>query len=90
MTDVPNIDLSDYFTGALAEAPDGDVYAAVMKPVERELLRRVGEHYRGNQVRMARTLGINRNTLRKKLKEHEMDVGTRRGYRQPAAEVATR
>jgi two-component system nitrogen regulation response regulator GlnG len=41
--------------------------------VEKPLLRAVMRETRGNQVRAAQLLGINRNTLRKKLKEHGID-----------------
>ena len=41
--------------------------------VEKPLLRAVMRETKGNQVRGAQLLGINRNTLRKKLKEHGID-----------------
>ena len=41
--------------------------------VEKPLLRVVMRETKGNQVRAAQLLGINRNTLRKKLKEHGID-----------------
>jgi two-component system, NtrC family, nitrogen regulation response regulator GlnG len=41
--------------------------------VEKPLLRAVMRETKGNQVRAAQLLGINRNTLRKKLKEHAID-----------------
>jgi len=41
--------------------------------VEKPLLRAVMRETRGNQVRAAQLLGINRNTLRKKLKDHGID-----------------
>jgi two-component system nitrogen regulation response regulator GlnG len=41
--------------------------------VEKPLLRTVMRETKGNQVRAAQLLGINRNTLRKKLKEHGID-----------------
>jgi len=41
--------------------------------VEKPLLRAVMRETKGNQVRAAQILGINRNTLRKKLKEHGID-----------------
>ena len=47
----------------------GDVYAMVLEQVERPLIRFVLEKTRGNQVRAADILGINRNTLRKKITE---------------------
>ncbi|HTY20737.1 MAG TPA: sigma-54 dependent transcriptional regulator [Geobacteraceae bacterium] len=47
----------------------GDVYSMVLSQVERPLIRFVLEKTRGNQVRAADILGINRNTLRKKIQE---------------------
>ena len=47
----------------------GDVYTMVLGQVERPLIRFVLEKTRGNQVRAAEILGINRNTLRKKIQE---------------------
>jgi len=41
--------------------------------VEKPLLRAVMRETKGNQLRAAQLLGINRNTLRKKLKEHGID-----------------
>ena len=43
--------------------------------VEKPLLRAVLRETAGNQVRAAQILGINRNTLRKKLLEHGIDPG---------------
>jgi two-component system, NtrC family, nitrogen regulation response regulator GlnG len=43
--------------------------------VEKPLLRAIMRETKGNQVRAAQLLGINRNTLRKKLKEHGIDPG---------------
>ncbi|QOX79737.1 sigma-54-dependent Fis family transcriptional regulator [Trichlorobacter lovleyi] len=47
----------------------GDIYDRVLEQVERPLIRYVLEKTRGNQVRAADILGINRNTLRKKISE---------------------
>jgi two-component system nitrogen regulation response regulator GlnG len=44
-----------------------DLYATVIKQVEKPLLEVVLQRVRGNQVRAAKILGINRNTLRKKI-----------------------
>jgi two-component system nitrogen regulation response regulator GlnG len=46
---------------------NGDVYNMVLEQVERPLIRFVLEKTRWNQVRAADILGINRNTLRKKI-----------------------
>ncbi len=47
----------------------GDVYSMVMEQVERPLISFLLEKTRWNQVRAASILGINRNTLRKKITE---------------------
>jgi two-component system nitrogen regulation response regulator GlnG len=52
----------------------GDVYAMVLGQVERPLIRFVLEKARWNQVRAADILGINRNTLRKKIQELGIDL----------------
>jgi DNA-binding protein Fis len=44
------------------------IHESVIGKVERALIGMVLEEERGNQVRAARRLGINRNTLRKKMK----------------------
>ncbi len=54
----------------------GDIYGMVMVQVERPLIRFVLEKTKGNQVRAADILGINRNTLRKKI--HELGIDLKR------------
>ena len=49
-----------------------DVYELVIKEVERPLLEVVMKHSESNQSRAADILGINRNTLRKKLKQYKL------------------
>ncbi len=46
-----------------------EIYRSVLEAVERPLLEAVLEKTEGNQVRAAALLGINRNTLRKKITE---------------------
>jgi Fis family transcriptional regulator len=45
-----------------------DVYRLVMSEVEAPLLESVLKYTRGNQTKAAEVLGLNRGTLRKKLK----------------------
>jgi two-component system nitrogen regulation response regulator GlnG len=52
----------------------GDVYTMVLEQVERPLIRFVLEKTRGNQVKAADILGINRNTLRKKIQDLGIEV----------------
>jgi Fis family transcriptional regulator, factor for inversion stimulation protein len=50
-----------------------DLYQMVMTEVEIPLLQTVMEYADGNQSRAADMLGINRSTLRKKLRQHGLD-----------------
>jgi Fis family transcriptional regulator, factor for inversion stimulation protein len=50
-----------------------DIYGMVVACVEKPLLEVVMNHAHGNQTRAAELLGINRNTLRKKLQEHGIE-----------------
>ncbi len=47
----------------------GDIHAMVLEQIERPLIRFILEKTRWNQVKAADILGINRNTLRKKITE---------------------
>ena len=51
-------------------------YAMVIREVERPLLECALEHCAGNQPRTAQCLGLNRGTLRKKLREHGLNHDT--------------
>jgi two-component system nitrogen regulation response regulator GlnG len=59
----------------LREQQSANLYDLMVGLVEKPLLRAVLRETEGNQVRAAQLLGINRNTLRKKLKEHGIDPG---------------
>ncbi len=50
--------------------PAEDVYEMVIGQVEQAMLESVMRHTRGNQTKASDMLGINRSTLRKKLKIH--------------------
>lgn len=63
--------LTDYFTDLQGTEPAG-IYDMVVHPVERAMLSAVMAQAQGNQLRAARWLGINRNTLRKKLAQHQL------------------
>lgn len=49
------------------------IYEMVMNAVERPMLEVIMRHADNNQVRASEMLGINRNTLRKKLLTHGID-----------------
>ncbi len=72
--------LARYFSSFGRELPPDGLYDRVLAEVEAPLLRLALASARGNQIRAARLLGINRNTLRKKLAECEIDAAAvRRG-----------
>ena len=50
-----------------------NIYDMVVANVERPLLEVVLHHAEGNQTRAAEMLGLNRNTLRKKLNQHGIE-----------------
>jgi two-component system nitrogen regulation response regulator GlnG len=54
--------------------PIRDLHDRVISEVERPLLRLALSATRGNQIKAAALLGLNRNTLRKKLRELELPV----------------
>ena len=54
--------------------PVKELYDRVLAEVERPLLRMALSATRGNQIKAAAMLGLNRNTLRKKLRELELPV----------------
>jgi len=57
----------------LRDRAAANLYDLMVALVEKPLLRAVLRETEGNQVRAAQILGINRNTLRKKLTEHGID-----------------
>lgn len=63
--------LADYFRN-LGDEDVSELYDIVLAEVEIPLLEKVLEYTRGNQTRAAEVLGLNRGTLRKKLKQYGM------------------
>lgn len=61
--------LERYFTD-LGGHPAEGVYDLVVGQVEQAMLESIMQHTRGNQTKASEVLGINRSTLRKKLKIH--------------------
>ncbi len=61
-----------YFTALDGEEPSCAVYDMVINCVEKPLIETVLFHAGGNQTRAAELLGMNRNTLRKKIQTHKI------------------
>ena len=63
--------LESYFRDVRGVAPTA-MYDMILRVVERPLFETVLKEAGGNQSRAAEWLGINRNTLRRKLVEHKL------------------
>lgn len=63
--------LEGYFQDLRGAEPNA-VYDMVLNAVERPMLEVVMQRAEGNQSKAAEWLGINRNTLRRKLLEHKL------------------
>ncbi len=57
----------------LEDTEPSEMYAMVLSQIEQPLLESVLEHTGGNQSRAAEYLGLNRGTLRKKLRIYDLD-----------------
>ena len=62
-----------YFRDLDGEKPSA-IYELVMDSVEKPMLEAVLRHAEGNQTAAADMLGLNRNTLRKKIKAHRIKL----------------
>ena len=69
-----NIDtlLDQYFSDLDGDEPNA-IYEMVINTVEKPLLLYIMNKTEGNQSKAAKMLGLNRNTLRKKLKQYNLD-----------------
>ncbi|MFQ5617945.1 MAG: nitrogen regulation protein NR(I) [Rhodospirillales bacterium] len=66
--------LRTYFSAHGNDLPSAGLYERVLKEVERPLLTLTLQATRGNQIKAADVLGLNRNTLRKKIRELNIPV----------------
>jgi Fis family transcriptional regulator len=64
--------LRRYFTDLNGHDPS-DLYELVLGEIEQPLLKTLMEYTHGNQSRAAAILGLNRSTLRKKLRHHKIN-----------------
>lgn len=62
-----------YYLSNLNDKNVNNLYELVLSELERPLLDMVMQYTRGNQTRAALMMGINRSTLRKKLKKYSIN-----------------
>jgi two-component system nitrogen regulation response regulator GlnG len=74
LTDAMDRHLQALFAAHGDRLPPDGMYDRVISEVERPLLSLALGATRGNQLRAARLLGLNRNTLRKKIKDLDVPV----------------
>ena len=66
--------MRDYFLAQGDKLPPPGLYDRVLQEIERPLLSICLAATRGNQIRAAHLLGLNRNTLRKKIRDLGLEV----------------
>jgi two-component system nitrogen regulation response regulator GlnG len=66
--------LRGYFAAHADSLPAAGVYDRVLREVERPLITIALEATRGNQIKAAHVLGLNRNTLRRKIRDLDIQV----------------
>jgi two-component system nitrogen regulation response regulator GlnG len=66
--------LATYFSAHAGGLPAAGLYQRVLREVERPLITLTLQATKGNQIRAAEVLGLNRNTLRKKIRELNIPV----------------
>ena len=74
LTDSLHFHLNNYFKSHGGGLPPNGLYERVMREVELPLIELSLEATRGNQIKAAELLGVNRNTLRKKIRELDISV----------------
>ena len=66
--------LAKYFSGFGEELPPPGLYHRILRDLEYPLITAALVATRGNQIKAAEILGLNRNTLRKKIRELDLQV----------------
>jgi len=66
--------LARYFSGFQDGVPPPGLYHRILREVEFPLVTAALAATRGNQIRAADLLGVNRNTLRKKIRDLDIQV----------------
>jgi len=66
--------LNTYFAAHANSLPPNGLYDRIIREVERPLILKCLDATRGNQIRAADLLGLNRNTLRKKIRDLGIQV----------------
>jgi two-component system nitrogen regulation response regulator GlnG len=74
LSDAVERHLAEYFSGFRDTLPPPGLYHRILREIEGPLIGAALAATRGNQIRAAELLGVNRNTLRKKVRDLELTV----------------
>ena len=66
--------LKEYFRSGGGSVPAPGVYDRIMREIEKPLIEQILALAKGNQIKAAKILGLNRNTLRKKIRDLAIEV----------------
>lgn len=69
------------YLSEMAKLENGNLYDTILGEVEKSIIEIALEHTAGNQLKATRLLGINRNTLRNKIKEYNIKYANKRTRR---------
>ena len=67
-------DIIDKVDELFMMSSDQEIYDNVISKVEKMIIEKILERSYGNQIMAAKMLGLNRNTLRKKIKRLNIDI----------------
>jgi two-component system nitrogen regulation response regulator GlnG len=74
LSDAVERHLNEYFSGFRDSLPPPGLYHRILREIEGPLIGAALAATRGNQIRAAELLGVNRNTLRKKVRDLDLMV----------------
>jgi two-component system nitrogen regulation response regulator GlnG len=74
LSDAVERHLAAYFAGFKDSLPPPGLYHRILREIEGPLIGAALAATRGNQIRAAELLGVNRNTLRKKVRDLDLQV----------------
>lgn len=74
LSDMVEFHLAQYFAGFGEDLPPPGLYQRILADVERPLITAVLTATKGNQIKASDLLGLNRNTLRKKIRDLDIEI----------------
>ena len=80
LSDSAQYHIDKYFNSLGNDLPSSGLFERIIKEVEKPLIQATMKRTFGNQIKASEILGINRNTLRKKIKQLNLPL-SRDGYK---------